>query len=115
MQRPHFLAAVAMTALMMSRSAHAQASLKLVSPPEVDLPFGDAAFPEGRGSQATSDNCLACHSADHVLNQPSLSKEGWEEVVQKVVRAYKAPISEHDQAQIVDYLVAVFGVEDGSK
>jgi sulfite dehydrogenase (cytochrome) subunit B len=111
MQRPLLLAAVAMTALMMSRSAHAQASLKLVSPPEVDLPFGDAAFPEGRGSQATSDNCLACHSADHVLNQPSLSKEGWEEVVQKMVRAYKAPISPEDAEKIVGYLAATKGLK----
>jgi hypothetical protein len=48
---------------------------------------------------------LACHSADHILNQPLLSKEKWEEVVHKMVTAYKAPISPDDEKQIVDYLV----------
>lgn len=32
-----------------------------------------------------------------------------------MVDAYKAPISEHDQAQIVNYIVTVFGVENGRK
>jgi hypothetical protein len=94
-----------------SSAAEAQAPSKLVSPPEVDLPFGDAAFPDGPGAQATSDNCVACHSVDHVVNQPSLSREGWEEVVHKMVRAYKAPISPEDQEKIVDYLASTKGIE----
>ena len=38
-------------------------------------------------------NCLGCHSADHVLNHPPLTKEGWEEAVNKMINAYKAPVS----------------------
>ena len=88
----------------------ALAQQKLVSPPPVDLPFGDAAFPDGPGGKAINDNCLACHSADHVMNQPSLSRESWEEVVKKMVRAYKAPIDAEDQEKIVDYLAATKGL-----
>jgi hypothetical protein len=40
-----------------------------------------------------------------VLNQPLLSKETWEEVVHKMVTAYKAPISSDDEKRIVEYLV----------
>jgi hypothetical protein len=47
--------------------------------------------------------------------QPPFSRKVWKAEVQKMVDAFEAPISEHDQAQIVDYVVAVFGVEDESK
>ena len=89
----------------------AQAPQKLVSPPEMDLPFGDANFPGGPGVEAITNNCVACHSVDHVMNQPRLSREGWEEVVKKMVRAYKAPIDPEDQEKIVDYLASTKGLE----
>jgi hypothetical protein len=41
--------------------------------------------------------------------QPHLSKTVWQNEVKKMVDAYGAPISEADQALIVDYLVAVKG------
>jgi cytochrome c553 len=91
------------------QAAHHEAPLQLKSPAETDLPFGDAVFPPGPGGEAINDNCVACHSADHVLNQPSLSRGNWEEVVHKMVRAYKAPISAEDQGRIVDYLDATKG------
>jgi Quinohemoprotein amine dehydrogenase A, alpha subunit, haem binding len=105
------LAFIAWAVLGSPAVAGTQAPEKLVAPPEVDLPFGDAVFPDGPGVQAISDNCVACHSADHVLNQPSLSKENWEEVVHKMVRAYKAPISPEDQERIVGYLASTKGLK----
>ena len=97
--------------LASSAGAAGQAPVKLVSPPEVELPLGDAVFPGGPNAQAINDNCVACHSADHVMNQPSLSKQNWEEIVHKMVRAYKAPIVLEDQEKIVDYLTATKGLE----
>jgi hypothetical protein len=44
-----------------------------------------------------------------VLNQPSLSREAWQEVVNKMITAYKAPISPDDAKAIVDYLVRTKG------
>jgi cytochrome c5 len=75
---------------------------------KLDVPTSDAMFP-GPGSDAINNNCLACHSADHVLNQPSLSREAWQEVVNKMITAYKAPVSPDDAKAIVDYLVRVKG------
>jgi hypothetical protein len=34
-----------------------------------------------------NNNCLACHSADHILNQPVLSTKAWDEVVLATRRA----------------------------
>jgi hypothetical protein len=76
---------------------------------KLDVPTSDTMFPAGPGSDAINNNCLACHSADHVLNQPSLSREAWQEVVKKMITAYKAPVSPDDAKAIVDYLVRTKG------
>jgi cytochrome c553 len=84
------------------------ATLTTLKSLKLDVPAGDAMFP-GPGSDAINNNCLACHSADHVLNQPSLSREAWQEVVNKMITAYKAPISPDDAKAIVDYLIRTKG------
>ena len=45
------------------------------------------------------------------LMQPRFPKTVWQSEVKKMVDAYGAPIPEADQALIVEYLVAVRGVE----
>ena len=76
---------------------------------KLNVPTSDTMFPAGPGADAINNNCLACHSADHVLNQPSLSREGWQEVVNKMITAYKAPVTPDDAKAIVDYLVRIKG------
>lgn len=88
--------------------AQSQLSLKSVS---VDLPPGDDMFPDGAGADAINNNCLTCHSADMVLNQPALSKAQWEAQVNLMRAAYKAPIDPKDAGAIVDYLVSIKGVK----
>jgi hypothetical protein len=77
-------------------------SIKLKST-KVEYPTSDVMF-TGDGADAINNNCLAWHSADHVLYQSLLSRETWEEVVHKMVTAYKAPISPNDEKRIVEYL-----------
>jgi hypothetical protein len=84
-------------------------SLSELKSPNADMPASDQMFPEGPGSDEINSSCLACHSADHVLNQPLLTREAWEEVVTKMVKAYKAPIDPDTEAKIVDYLVRTKG------
>jgi mono/diheme cytochrome c family protein len=86
--------------------AESQLSLKSVS---VDLPPGDDIFPNGPGADAINNNCLACHSADMVLNQPALPMTEWQAEVEKMRTAYKAPIDPKDVDAILDYLVSVKG------
>ena len=87
--------------------AQNQFSLKSVS---VDLPPGDDMFPNGPGADAINNNCLACHSADMVLNQPALLKAQWEAQVNLMRTVYKAPIDPKDVDAILDYLVSIKGV-----
>jgi hypothetical protein len=90
--------------------AHSDDKLML-KPVSVDLPSDESMFPGGPGSEAANGNCLACHSADMVLNQPALSKTQWREEVEKMRAAYKAPIDAKDVDTIVDYLVSIRGTK----
>ena len=79
--------------------------LKSVS---VDLPDDSEMF-TGAGADAMNNNCLACHSASMVLNQPALPRAKWQAVVDKMIKVQKAPISGADAAAIVDYLTRTKG------
>ena len=83
-------------------------SLKSVN---VDLPTGDRMFPDGPGADAANNNCLACHSAGMVLNQPALSKAQWQAEVDKMRLSYKAPIDPKDVSAVVEYLVSIAGTK----
>jgi hypothetical protein len=78
---------------------------------KVDLPDSDTMFPTGPGSDAINNNCLACHSAGMVLNQPRLSKQAWAAEVNKMINNYKAPIAAEDVGTIVEYLTALKGAK----
>ena len=78
---------------------------------KIDLPDSDKMFPDGPGADAINNNCLACHSADMVLNQPALSKQAWAAEVNKMINNYKAPVAPEDVATIVDYLTGLKGAK----
>ena len=102
------IALVAITALA-PLGAHADDKLLLKSV-SIDLPAGDRMF-DGPGSDAANNNCLACHSAGMILNQPAMSKAQWRVEVDKMRTAYKAPIAPKDVDTIVDYLVGIRGAK----
>ncbi len=76
---------------------------------KVELPAGDRAFPGGDKATAINNNCVTCHSAGMVLNQPALTKGEWAGEVHKMANVYKAPVSPEDQAAIIDYLAETKG------
>ncbi|SED18981.1 hypothetical protein [Bradyrhizobium erythrophlei] len=82
-----------------------------LKPGKVDLPDSDKMFPDGPSADAINNNCLACHSADMVLNQPTLSKTAWTAEVLKTINNYKAPVAPEDVGPIVDYLTALKGTK----
>lgn len=89
--------------LLAGSAASAQPAFKTV---QIDLPADAAAFPDGPNVKVVSQNCLACHSADMVLDQPLLPRATWAAEVTKMRNVYKAPVNDADAALIVDYLAA---------
>jgi mono/diheme cytochrome c family protein len=102
--RKPLLMALITTAVLAPLAARAEQKLSLKSV-TVDLPFGDRMFQDAPGLDLVNGNCLACHSADMVLNQPAMSKAQWRSEVEKMRTAYRAPIDPKDIDAMVDYLV----------
>lgn len=76
----------------------------------IDVPDRGVMF-SGPGSDVVNNNCLACHSAGMILNQPALSAATWKAEAEKMIHVYKAPVEEADVAAIVDYLTKMQGAK----
>jgi hypothetical protein len=75
------------------------------------LPRYAAVIQEGPNVEIYSKDCLVCHTSRYVSMQPRFPKTVWQSEVKKMIDAYGAAIPEADQPLIVEYLVAVRGVE----
>ena len=75
----------------------------------VDLPNSERTFPGGGDAEAINANCLTCHSAGMVLNQPTLTRASWQAEIEKMRGQYKAPVNQADVPAIVDYLAKYKG------
>jgi cytochrome c553 len=107
--RKQIIGACCLTAVLLVSSPAWVQDQPTIKSTTVDLPAGDSLFPGGARADAVNSNCLACHSADMVLNQPALPKATWEAEVHKMINVYKAPIGQADVASIVDYLATIRG------
>ncbi len=86
----------------------ALASPAIPSPVVYQLPDETAELKPGPGVE-TAIVCQGCHSADYITTQPrGKGRAFWQAEVQKMIKAYKAPIAEGDVAIIVDYLAATY-------
>ncbi len=73
----------------------------------ITLPDDPIDLPDGPGRDAVIANCTACHSPSTMLQQPRVSREKWESIVDKMITLYKAPVDEAAVPEIVDYMVRV--------
>lgn len=78
---------------------------------QITLPTYPAEVPPGPNVDLYKNYCLRCHTSRYVSMQPPFPKGVWQTEVKKMVDVYGAPIPDTDQALIVEYLVAVKGVE----
>jgi cytochrome c5 len=79
---------------------------------EITLPEMTTKLPDGPHRDVVENRCELCHTARYITMQPRFSQAVWEKEVKKMVNAYKAPISDAEQAQIVEYLVAIKGAPE---
>ena len=62
------------------------------------------------GLDKVEANCGRCHSLDYVImNSPFPTAAAWEAEVNKMIKAFRAPVQETDVKDIVDYLRANYG------
>ena len=107
MFRTIFVFALVGAALAAPLSGFARTPFVLKSD-SIDLPDRGTMF-SGPGSDALNNNCLACHSAGMVLNQPALTAAAWQAEAEKMIHVYKAPVDQKDVPAIVEYLARIKG------
>ena len=107
MSRMIFILPLLSAASAMPLAGYAQ-SLPTLKSMSIDLPDPGTMF-SGQGSDVVNNNCLACHSAGMVLNQPALPAAAWQAEAEKMIHVYKAPVDEKDVPAIVAYLVSLKG------
>lgn len=66
-------------------------------------------LPKAPGSQAFNANCVICHSARMVQNQPNFPEKTWTAIVTKMQKTYGAPVSDSAAKIIIQYLVSIKG------
>jgi mono/diheme cytochrome c family protein len=81
---------------------------------QIELEYHQPDLPPGPGHDVFAAKCVVCHSPRYVLNQPLFPREVWAAEVQKMVKAYGAPIVSDEEKAIVNYLVSWHGREDQS-
>ncbi len=85
------------------------AGAALAEPLSYKLPGDEAVFRPGPGVELAQRNCRACHSADYINSQPPKKGQAfWEAEVQKMIKAYHAPIDEADAKAIANYLAEAY-------
>ena len=63
------------------------------------------------GRDTVEKVCTVCHSVDYIrINSPFMTRETWQNEVNKMVGAFGAPATPEEAKVIVDYLVQAYGV-----
>ncbi len=84
------------------------AALAVALPAAADEP--EINLKPGPGLDQVMGNCGGCHSLVYIqMNSPFLNADGWAAEVNKMRKAFGAPISDDDAKAIADYLAKNYG------
>jgi hypothetical protein len=75
----------------------------------VEVPYISYEIKMGKGFDSVNANCLMCHSFGYIINQGPQSKAFWNEKVVKMIKHFKAPITDEDSVIVTDYLFEHYG------
>lgn len=75
----------------------------------VEVPYIDFPIKMGKGFAEVQANCLMCHSFGYITNQGPQSRKHWRKVIDKMIIAFKAPMTDKDIKIVEDYLVEHYG------
>ena len=59
-------------------------------------------------------SCTMCHSAEYMRYQPpNAARPYWDAMVHRMKAVFKAPVADEDMPDIIDYLAATYGNQQG--
>jgi len=68
-------------------------------------------MPHADGYELFETHCISCHSLRYIQMQPDFPRKKWENIVDKMVKNFGAPIPDSTAKVIVDYLTEVKGIQ----
>jgi len=80
----------------------------------VDLPTSETSFPAGKGADIANAQCLICHSAGMVLEQPTLTRDEWAGEINKMRNSFGAPLPANQVEVLAEYLRGIQGRQSPS-
>jgi len=75
----------------------------------ITLPTIRIELTEGPGRVKTETYCNICHSVDYITMQPKFPRAQWTATVNKMIKAFGAPIPQEDAGTIITYLSTYYG------
>jgi len=76
---------------------------------DIEVPYIPYEIKMGKGFDTVQANCLMCHSFGYIINQGPQSREFWREKIDKMIKAFGAPITKKDAKIIENYLFKHYG------
>ncbi len=76
---------------------------------DIEVPYIPYEIKMGKGFDTVQANCLMCHSFGYIINQGPQSREFWKEKVEKMIKAFGAPITKEDAKTVEEYLFKHYG------
>jgi cytochrome c553 len=70
----------------------------------LNFPRSDKTFPGGAAADTINNDCLICHSAGMVLDQATLARAEWQDMVDQMHNDFKAPFAVQDSPAILDFI-----------
>jgi cytochrome c5 len=106
MRHRNWLAAAFVAAVI---AEPAEAAPKSITLPADGAQLATSGLP---GYAIARARCVACHSAEYMLYQPSSAPRAyWDATVKRMKAIFNAPIDDADMPALVDYLVKTYGNE----
>jgi hypothetical protein len=108
------IAVITMLLALLYGTAYAQDAASKAAPSEgaihtITIPSVRIELKEGEGRVKTETYCNICHSVDYITMQPKFLRTQWSATVNKMIKAFGAPIPPEDAGTIISYLSAVYG------
>ncbi len=75
----------------------------------IEVPYIPYEIKMGKNFVDVQANCLSCHSFGYIINQGPQSKAFWRGKVNKMIKAFKAPITPEAAKLVTDYLAENYG------
>src|SRR5208283_2045264 len=75
----------------------------------ITLPDIRVELTDGDGRVKTETYCNICHSVHYITMQPKFPRAQWTATVNKMIKAFGAPIPQDDAGTIITYLSTYYG------